>query len=131
MLNAAKVFSTDVLVIGGGIAALSAANKAAEQGVDVLVVDKSTAGFSGQMPWSGGNFVTPHPDNVDRQIRYLVDEGEYLADQDFTTAFITACYPAVQEVADWGIWTFPKDANGKVILGRNGGMATMPKEKWD
>ena len=50
MTNATNLFSTDVLIIGGGISALAAANKAVEQGVDVLVIDKCTSGFSGQMP---------------------------------------------------------------------------------
>lgn len=129
MTTATNLFSTDVLIIGGGISALAAANKAVEQGVDVLVVDKCTSGFSGQMPWSGGNFVTPPPDGVDRQIRFLVDEGEYLNDQEFTTTFIKSCFPAVKEVADWGIWTFPKDPEGRVILGRSGGIATMPQRE--
>ncbi len=56
MPDSAKVFATDVLVMGGGIAGLSAANKAIDQGVDVLVTDKAVVPWTGQMPAAGGGF---------------------------------------------------------------------------
>jgi succinate dehydrogenase/fumarate reductase flavoprotein subunit len=122
----AKVFSTDVLVIGGGIAALSAANRAVDQGVEVLIADKSTAGWSGQAPLSGGMFVCLPPDKVEIQIKYLVEEGEYLNDQEFTETCIRTTYPFVQEMDEWigPIWSFDKDLDGKLKL-RMGGIAKV------
>ena len=57
MSEIGKGFSTDVLVIGGGIGGLCAANKAADQGVDVLIAEKGTAAWGGQIPSSGGSFL--------------------------------------------------------------------------
>jgi succinate dehydrogenase/fumarate reductase flavoprotein subunit len=48
-----KIFGTDVLVIGGGIAGCVAALKAKEQGVDVNLVDTGYIGRSGQTPNAG------------------------------------------------------------------------------
>ena len=45
--------TTDVLVIGGGIAGIFAAIKAKEQGADVVLADKGTVGKSGLSPWFG------------------------------------------------------------------------------
>ena len=50
--------STDVLVIGGGAAALRAAVEAAALGVKVTLVDKGEFGDSGSSPMSLGGFAT-------------------------------------------------------------------------
>ncbi len=116
-----KILSTDVLIIGGGIAALVAANKAVEQGVDVILADKSTVSFSGQMPLSGGNFICAPPDKVDMQTGFYVEACDYLNDQEYTETFVKAMYPAAKEVADWGPFTFDKDFDGNIIFSRGGG----------
>ena len=67
MSESANVLSTDVLVMGGGIAGLCAANKAVDQGVDVLITDKAVVPWGGQMPppphlfFEGGGGVPPPP----------------------------------------------------------------------
>ncbi len=45
-----EVIKTDVLVLGGGIAACHATIKARESGLDVLLVDKGDIGRSGFSP---------------------------------------------------------------------------------
>ena len=45
-------YTTDVLVIGGGIAAVFAALRAKENGAQVLLVDKGSVGRSGQTPFA-------------------------------------------------------------------------------
>jgi len=125
MMDPIKVFLTDVLIIGGGISALVAANKAAEQGVEVLIADKSTAGWSGQMPLSGGNFICAPPDKVDIQTKFYIEACDYLNDQEYTEAFASAMYPAAQEVSDWGIFSFDKDFNGNIVFSRGGGAIRM------
>jgi len=110
-----KIFSTDVLVIGGGIAGLVAANKAADQGASVLIAEKSTAGWGGQMPISGGFFMTLPEDHIEAMIKLSAEAGEYLNDQDFLTAFMKSTYPCVQEMADWGV-PFEKRMDGKLKL---------------
>lgn len=121
MKRRVTLWFADVLVIGGGIGALVAANKAVDEGAKVIVVDKSTVGFSGQMPLSGGNFVCCPPDRVDDQTRWYVEAGDYVNDQEYTEAFVQAMYPVAQEVATWGIFSFDKDYDGNVMFTRGGG----------
>ena len=47
-------YSTDVLVIGGGLAAVFAATRASKAGAKVLVIDKGSIGRSGQSPFASG-----------------------------------------------------------------------------
>ncbi len=44
--------STDVLIIGGGIAGVFAAVNAAQQGVRVVIADKGKVGLSGMTVWA-------------------------------------------------------------------------------
>jgi len=114
MSELAKILSTDVLVIGGGIAGLCAANKAAEQGVDVLIVEKGVTPWTGQAPSSGGAFNAVPPDGVEAQVKFMVKEGEYLNDQDWTYAYTRDSYPVIFEMAQWGDF-FPRDISGQII----------------
>jgi succinate dehydrogenase / fumarate reductase flavoprotein subunit len=119
MAKRAKVLSTDVLVMGGGIAGLCAANKAADQGVNVLMVDKANVPWTGQLPTSGGGFSCIPPDKTEMQVKFIVEEGEYLSDQDFTRFFVKETYPCLHEMAEWGT-PFKKGLDGKLLepLGR-------------
>ena len=118
MTESTNVLSTDVLVVGGSIAALAAANKAVDQGVNVLVADKSTAGFSGQVPLAGGYFQCVPPDKVAARFKVVTENSEYLNDQEFTEAFIKATYPAIEEMASWTPFyqSFPKKLDGTLRL---------------
>ena len=49
---AKKEYIADVLVVGGGIAAVFAATKASKAGAKVVVVDKGSIGRSGQTPFA-------------------------------------------------------------------------------
>lgn len=49
-----KEYSTDVLVIGGGIAAVFAATRAKKNGASVVLVDKGSVGRSGLTPFANG-----------------------------------------------------------------------------
>jgi hypothetical protein len=51
-----KEVSTDVLVVGGGMAGVFAAVKAHDNGAKVLLVDKGAVGRSGQTPFARGIF---------------------------------------------------------------------------
>ena len=48
------IYNTDVLVIGGGLAAVFAATRATKNGAKVVVVDKGSIGRSGQSPFASG-----------------------------------------------------------------------------
>ena len=63
MTGQSIVIETDVLVIGGGSAALTAALEAKAVGVTVLLVSKGTIGRGGNTVVSGAGFATYIPDN--------------------------------------------------------------------
>lgn len=57
-----RVYETDVLVIGGGIAGCFSAIRAREEGADVLMVDKGYAGKAGATPVASLGFMVYNPD---------------------------------------------------------------------
>jgi succinate dehydrogenase / fumarate reductase flavoprotein subunit len=116
MDRSANVLSTDVLIIGGGISGLYAANKAADEGASVLIVEKSTTGWGGQMPLSGGFFAYVPPDKAEDLIRYYVAEGEYLNDQEMTEAVVKSLLPCAEEVTGWGMNSLAKGFDGKLLV---------------
>ena len=69
--NLGEVITTDVLIIGGGIAGLVTAIKTKEHDVDVLIVEKQTTGWSGKAPKTGALLwvMTPE-DDLDDFIEY-------------------------------------------------------------
>jgi succinate dehydrogenase / fumarate reductase flavoprotein subunit len=110
-----QFLSTDILIIGGSISGLTAANKAAEQGLQVLIADKGVVPWVGQVPSGGGGFPTAAPDEVEEQVQWITELGEYLNDQDWTYAFANDAYHNALEMADWGD-LFKRDIEGKIKL---------------
>ena len=95
---------TDVLVVGGGMAALFAAIKAKEEGVSVTMVDKGYAGRSGQSPYADG-FLSFNPDkhNLQDAMDYAARMGEYLNIKDFTKIALEECEDRFNDLASWGV----------------------------
>lgn len=105
-----KVLSTDVLVVGGGIAGLAAAISAKEAvpDVSVLVVDKATNGWGGKANKGGGNlaFLAPE-DSVDEFLKFRVEKvGCYLDDQELLREFISEMHGVLQRTESWGATIF-------------------------
>jgi glycine/D-amino acid oxidase-like deaminating enzyme len=71
--------STDVAIVGGGIAGLSAALTLAKAGVDVVVLEAETIGFGAS--GRNGGFVVPNLSRVDpdAMVQHLGERGELLA----------------------------------------------------
>lgn len=68
-MSSYQVHKTDVLVVGGGIAAAFAAIRAREKGAQVLLVDKSFYGRSGTSSLASGVFQSYMPgDDLDRWV---------------------------------------------------------------
>jgi len=111
-----QVISTDVLVIGGGVAGLPAAIKAKEKGVDVLVVDKGGIGWAGQMVLTGAGCMFLQPEDMDKWCKWIVETGEYLNNQENTYAFGKDHYQVIKETGEDLGAPFLKDADGKVAL---------------
>ena len=67
-------FSTDVLVIGGGMGGAWAAKTAAKQVRDVLVVDKGPRDWGGLGSMSGGDMICMQPED---DVNDLLDDLVY------------------------------------------------------
>ena len=79
--------TTDVLVIGGGIAGCFAAIKAREQGLNVTLTDKGYAGKAGAGYASGMGYMVYNPDlglDLDACVDAINVKGEYLNNREWT-----------------------------------------------
>ena len=110
-----EVLSTDLLIIGGGLAGLVAAIEAKAYPVDVLLVDKQTIGWSGKAPKVGGGLWVMLPDDdVDRFSEYHVKNvGCYLNDQELLYSYARESFKAIEKLMEWGV-KLPKDEEGKL-----------------
>jgi succinate dehydrogenase/fumarate reductase flavoprotein subunit len=110
-----EVISTDLLIIGGGLAGLVAAIRAKEYPIDVLLVDKQTIGWSGKAPKVGGGLWVMLPDDdVNRFVEYHVRNiGCFLNDQELLSAYARESFGAVEKLMEWGV-QLPKDEEGRV-----------------
>jgi succinate dehydrogenase / fumarate reductase flavoprotein subunit len=116
-----EVVSTDVLIIGGGIAGLTMAVKVKEENpnIDVLIVEKQTTGWSGKATKIGGIvcFLGPN-DNGDKFLDFQVrNTGFYLNDQELLSKYIQHSYKAVEDLDAWGV-KLAKGADGKMVIER-------------
>ena len=95
-----EVVSTDLLIIGGGLAGLVAGIKAKEYPIDVLLVDKQTIGWSGKAPKVGGGLWVMLPDDdVDQFAEYHVKNiGCYLNDQELLYSYARESFGAIRQL---------------------------------
>jgi succinate dehydrogenase/fumarate reductase flavoprotein subunit len=114
-----KVISTDILIIGGGLAGISAAITAKETDptLDILVVDKAVAskGYAGKSGRTAGllSFVTEKDDPEDF-VKYSLNEiGIYLNDQILLREFAYSSKCIAERLTDWGV-DVPRDETGRI-----------------
>ena len=92
-------FSTDVLVIGGGMGGAWAAKTAAKQVRDVLVVDKGPRDWGGLGSMSGGDMICMQPeDDVNDLLDDLVYYYDGLCEQDVLEKILVECMIKGQEL---------------------------------
>ena len=105
--------SADILIIGGGIAGLTAAVAAKEknQGLDILIVEKQTSGYSGKANKGGGvlqyfdlEHVTPEMFNA----YHANTVGGYLADQNLLMKYVSMNNEMLDRMEGWGV-NIPKN----------------------
>jgi len=113
-----EVVSTDVLIIGGGIGGLVTAVKAKEANpdIDVLVVEKQTAGWAGKATKIGGILAFLGPDKkedkfLDFQVR---NSGFYLNDQDLLIKYLRNSFQAIKDFEEWGA-KLARTPDGKLV----------------
>jgi succinate dehydrogenase / fumarate reductase flavoprotein subunit len=113
-----EVFSTDVLILGGGLAGLILANRVKElnSNLDVLIVEKATTGFSGSKANKGAGvmWVLDETDDADKFLEFYVKEvGHYLEDQEMVRIYAETSLKLVELFETWGI-EIMRDENGRL-----------------
>jgi L-aspartate oxidase len=114
-----RTINTDVLIIGGGGAALRAAIEASRSGVQVTLVLKDKLGKSGATAFqvsemAGYNSPDGVEDKLDNPESYfedMVSAGKGMADPKLAQIVAENAESSVQELDDWGV-EFKKNPNG-------------------
>ena len=99
-----EVITTDVLIIGGGVAGAFAAVKAKKNGADVTIVDKGTVGRSGLSPFFGAYSMFDKSSGITReQYKESVSAtGKYLVRQDYLDMYVDDSAAIAEEFLSWG-----------------------------
>jgi succinate dehydrogenase / fumarate reductase, flavoprotein subunit len=104
------VLSTDILIIGAGMAGLAAAISAKEASprVNVLVVDKAVCGWGGKANKGGGNISYVDPaDGIQPFVEYHVrNMGCFLEDQELLAAYASESRGNLELLESWGVHIF-------------------------
>ena len=97
-------YSTDVLVIGGGISAVFAATRATEAGAKVVVVDKGSIGRSGQTPFASGMTIFDEESGHDRANwhRILEENSKKLNNPAYLDMYMDYSKEIYSDLEKWG-----------------------------
>lgn len=100
-----KIFETDVLVVGHGIAGLSAVHAAKDENPDlkVLAVDKASLGYGGKANKGGGHVAFIPEGGEETYVAYHTkNNGEYLNDQDALRNYANSTVKVMDKWEKWG-----------------------------
>ncbi|MEV8568621.1 fumarate reductase/succinate dehydrogenase flavoprotein subunit [Streptomyces sp. NPDC051322] len=117
-LTEAEELSCDVLVIGGGTAGTMAALTAAEQGAQVLLLEKAHVRHSGAlaMGMDGvNNAVIPGRAEPDDYVAEITRANEGIVDQSTVRQTATRGFAMVQRLESYGV-KFEKDEHGEYAV---------------
>lgn len=111
---------TDVLVIGGGLAALRAALSAADT-ARVTVAVKGKAARSGSSAMTTAGYAAPIPPDLTAEVHYrdTMEGGYHLNDPALVQILIDESYARLQELEGFGA-TLLRDDDGKLALSPSG-----------
>ena len=104
-----KEYTTDVLVIGGGIAGVFAATRAQKNGAKVLMIDKGSVGRSGQTPFASA-FAVFDPESTGESAseersewqRIMNENGKGVNNPFYLDAFMDYTKGVYDELVEWG-----------------------------
>lgn len=100
---AKTAYETDILVIGGGWAGITAAAHAKELGADVLLVDKGTPGYSGLMPWSHTyRWADPELEKEEDYVSAIPFASEFSANPEIERLWFRRSKEVAEKHAEWG-----------------------------
>jgi succinate dehydrogenase/fumarate reductase flavoprotein subunit len=111
-----KEWTTDVLVVGGGMAGVFAAVKAHDAGARVMLVDKGSVGRSGQTPFARGIFRFDENDGMSKReyLRQTAAAAEQMNNPIYTELLLDQSAAVVAELETWGFFeegTYAKALN--------------------
>ena len=119
------MYTTDILVIGAGIAGLTTAIKLAEARTDlkITVFTKTTSRETNTKYAQGGvAAVWNHQiDSYNKHIEDTLDAGDGLCDPDVVSFVVKEGPDRVQELIDWGARFDKNSGSDSYNLGREGG----------
>ncbi|MGQ4599881.1 L-aspartate oxidase [Nocardia sp. R6R-6] len=114
----------DLVVVGGGVAGLTAARAAALRGLRVLTLSKGgPTDTSTQYAQGGIAVVAPHGDSVQSHVLDTVEAGAQLCDADAVRSIIEGGRAAVAALTDLGA-VFDLGGDGQISRTREGGHST-------
>jgi fumarate reductase (CoM/CoB) subunit A len=121
-----KILRCDVLVVGGGGAGLSAAIRARERGVEVVLVSKSRAGYGNNTFLSKGVFAAARGepdvrDSPDVHFRDSVIGGRFINDQELLYSVVRGAADQIPFLQHCGALFHRRD--GKIVVTHTPGHA--------
>ncbi len=112
-----EIISTDVLIVGSGIAGLRAAIEVAKKGLDVVIATKSRLGIGASVMAEGGvNAALANVDSEDSWEQHFIDTviaGAYLNDQNLVEILTKEIIERIYELEEWGV-NFTRLENGLI-----------------
>ncbi|MFD4429214.1 L-aspartate oxidase [Nocardia sp. NPDC058497] len=114
----------DLVVIGGGVAGLTAARTASLRGLRVLILSKGgPTDTSTQYAQGGIAVVAPQGDSVDSHVHDTVEAGAGLCEVDAVRSIVAGGQAAVAALTDLGA-VFDLGRDGQISRTREGGHST-------
>ncbi|MFE7742082.1 L-aspartate oxidase [Nocardia sp. NPDC057455] len=114
----------DLVVIGGGVAGLTAARTASLRGMRVLTLSKGgPTDTSTQYAQGGIAVVAPHGDSVESHVHDTVEAGAGLCEADAVRSIVEGGQAAVAALTDLGA-VFDLGRDGQISRTREGGHST-------
>lgn len=124
-----QILSTDILVVGGGIAGLTAAITVKENNpnLNVLVIEKQTSGYSGKANRGGGVLQYFDFDRI-KPIEFLAYHanavGCFLGDQEQMLKYVSMNHLMIDKLKEWGV-KVPYNEDGSLRVFPTGPMTGM------
>ncbi|MBU1053396.1 MAG: FAD-binding protein [Proteobacteria bacterium] len=111
-----EVYNTDILILGGGFAAVSAAMEAFGQGANLMMVDKGPFGYSGGFGMNWDNYITSITDG-DMAYKFNFWYSEGLCNQKALKAVFNHMpnHRIMVDIANRGTTAFARTKTGKLF----------------
>jgi L-aspartate oxidase len=115
-----KVYTTDYLVIGSGVAGLSFALKVCQSGKVTIITKKSDTESNTNYAQGGIASVWAKEDSPELHIQDTLKAGAGLCHPETVELIVREGPERIKELMNWGV-EFSQTKNGKMALGREGG----------